>query len=133
MRLSPEVEVQIYTKRSFRWLPVYQSQDWIRIQIVPLQEPPPSWSFSTSVDDAWDAGASPGYIDMVTGVGQVWEMETVEARKGYGPLLYDLALELATASAPPATGSPLASRAAAISPLARTSATRTSSAPWLVL
>jgi hypothetical protein len=48
-----------------------------------------------SAERRFREGATAGYIQAVVTRWGSWEMEAVEARHGYGPLLYDLLLELA--------------------------------------
>ncbi len=85
LRQHPAMKVSVSTEASFRWLPTYASQDRVCV-VFSLPGAP---------------GGRLGIIEVVTGPGGMWEMDTVMAVKGYGPLLYDFVLELATAAGAP--------------------------------
>jgi hypothetical protein len=103
--------VQVTATASWRWLPEYQDVALVQIELgdryglPPVPRRPVDSGYAEAQFDGLAPQGSPsqrfregltqGYIQaMMTGWG-IWEIESVEARRGYGPLLYDLLLELA--------------------------------------
>lgn len=102
---------RITTTASWRWLPGHQDVALVQIELgdrygLPATPRRPGDSGYAeaqfdglapqgSPSQRFREGLTQGYIQaMVTGWG-IWEIESVEAKRGYGPLLYDLLLELA--------------------------------------
>lgn len=67
----------------YQWRPDYQDIDQIQVTISPEAG---RW---------WRRGEIGGHIVLFRTRWNLWEIDTIEASKGYGPLLYDLAMELA--------------------------------------
>jgi hypothetical protein len=84
---------RVSTLASYRWLPGYQDQDLVQIELGPRLSP--AALAQSSAKRRFRDGLTAGYIEAVVTRWNVWELEAVEARHGYGPLLYDLLLELA--------------------------------------
>jgi hypothetical protein len=80
---------------SYRWLPDYRDQSLVQIELGPRLSPAALVPAVCSAEWRFREGATAGYIQAVVTRWGPWEMEAVEARHGYGPLLYDLLLELA--------------------------------------
>jgi hypothetical protein len=80
---------------SYRWLPDYRDQSLVQIELGPRLSPAALVPAACSAERRFREGATAGYIQAVVTRWGPWEMEAVEARHGYGPLLYDLLLELA--------------------------------------
>lgn len=68
---------------AYQWRPDYRDLDQIRVIISPEAG---RW---------WRRGEIGGHIVLLRTRWNLWEVDTIEASKGYGPLLYDLAMELA--------------------------------------
>jgi len=68
---------------NYQWRPDYRDLDSIRVIISPEAG---RW---------WMRGAVGGHIVLLRTRWNLWEVDSIEASKGYGPLLYDLAMELA--------------------------------------
>jgi hypothetical protein len=84
---------RVSTLASYRWLPDYRDQSLVQIELGPRLSP--AALAQSSAERRFREGATAGYIQAVVTRWGPWEMEAVEARHGYGPLLYDLLLELA--------------------------------------
>jgi hypothetical protein len=84
---------RVSTLADYRWLPGYQDQGLVQIELGPRLSP--AVLAQSSAERRFRDGATAGYIQAVVTRWGLWEMESVEAQHGYGPLLYDLLLELA--------------------------------------
>ena len=83
---------RVSTLASYRWLPDYRDQSLVQIELGPRLSPA---VLAQSAERRFRDGLTAGYIQAVVTRWNVWELEAVAARHGYGPLLYDLLLELA--------------------------------------
>lgn len=86
--VSPEqigegLVVSVEEIRDYQWRPDYRDLDQIRVIISPEAG---RW---------WRRGEVGGHIALFRTRWNLWEVDTIEASKGYGPLLYDLAMEVA--------------------------------------
>lgn len=83
---------RVSTLASYRWLPDYRDQSLVQIELGPRLSP--AALAQGGAERRFRDGVTAGYIQAVVTRWGPWEMEAVEARHGYGPLLYDLLLEL---------------------------------------
>jgi hypothetical protein len=84
----------VSTLAGYRWLPDYRDQSLVQIELVRRRLPPVARS-QGGAERRFRDGLTVGYIQAVVTRWNIWEIEAVEAKHGYGPLLYDLLMELA--------------------------------------
>ena len=86
------------TRSSFQWRPEYRDVDLVQLELgVPVDEATsegPTWA-AAGPAQRFRRGLTVGYMQVLQTRWQIWEVELVEAQHGYGPLLYDLMMELA--------------------------------------
>ena len=75
--------VSITEAKNTQWRPIYKDVDWITVTI------------SEEAGRLWRKGEVGGVLLLLRTRRNLWEIESIEASKGYGPLLYDLGMELA--------------------------------------
>ena len=88
----------VSTRSSFQWRPEYRDVDLVQLELgVPVDEATsegPTWA-AAGPAQRFRRGLTVGYMQVLQTRWQIWEVELVEAQHGYGPLLYDLMMELA--------------------------------------
>jgi hypothetical protein len=88
----------VSTRSSFQWRPEYRDVGLVQLELGAAVDPAmsegPTWA-AAGPAQRFRRGLTVGYMQVLQTRWQIWEVELVEAQHGYGPLLYDLMMELA--------------------------------------
>lgn len=88
----------VSTRSSFQWRPEYRDVDLVQIELGSAVDPAMSEGPTRAAAgpaQRFRRGLTVGYMQVLQTRWRIWEVELVEAQHGYGPLLYDLMMELA--------------------------------------